>query len=428
MEILYERPDLYDLQYYAFFCPERYAVCEASTKAGKTHGCICWILERAITHSEGTWHWWVAPVLGQARLAFRRLIKELRPYKSIITINRSLMEVHIKGAGSIAFKTAEAPDSLYGEDVYSMVTDEASRCKVEAFYAMRSTLTFTQGLWRLIGNVKGRANEFYRMAQMAKGTHPPLPSGEGWTTVSDTHPNMRYTKITAYDAVRAGVLPAEEIEDAKSKMPEAAFRELYLAEPGEDGGNPFGYAAIEACKQPAWFIPEEDSSTGYPVGCESIGIDLAKSKDYTTIVALDDAGNVIFFDRFRMDWRPTIDLLATHVRGLRPSGCVLVDSTGVGDPVLENLMVELPFFTVKGQKLSNQTKQQIMEGLAVAIQQNEVSIPDGRIVDELVIYEYVYTPSGLVRYQAPQGEHDDCVVALALANKARTEEVIEWDW
>lgn len=58
---------------------------------------------------------------------------------------------------------------------------------------------------------------------------------------------MRYTKITALDAVNAGVLDEEEIEDARRTLPEAVYRELYLAEPSDDGGNPFGIVAIGDC-------------------------------------------------------------------------------------------------------------------------------------------------------------------------------------
>lgn len=40
--------------------------------------------------------------------------------------------------------------------------------------------------------------------------------------------------------------------------------------------------------------------------------------------------------------------------------------------------------------------------------------PDGPIRQELESFEYEYTGRG-VRYSAPQGVHDDCVMALALA-------------
>ena len=40
---------------------------------------------------------------------------------------------------------AITPDSLYGEDVYGAVIDEASRMKEDAWVAIQSTLTATRG-------------------------------------------------------------------------------------------------------------------------------------------------------------------------------------------------------------------------------------------------------------------------------------------
>ncbi len=55
-------------------------------------------------------------------------------------------------------------------------------------------------------------------------------------------------------------------------------------------------------------------------------------------------------------------------------------------------------------------------GLAVAIQERAITFPEGPIVNELESFEYEHTRLG-VRYSAPEGLHDDCVMALALAVK-----------
>ena len=69
-------------------------------------------------------------------------------------------------------------------------------------------------------------------------------------------------------------------------------------------------------------------------------------------------------------------------------------------------------------KFTGPAKQQLMEGLAVAIQQREITVPAGPLVSELETFEYVYTRTG-VTYSAPDGLHDDCVCALALAVRHR---------
>jgi hypothetical protein len=55
--------------------------------------------------------------------------------------------------------------------------------------------------------------------------------------------------------------------------------------------------------------------------------------------------------------------------------------------------------------------------VAVAIQNQEVRFPEGPIVSELESFEHEITRTG-VKYLAPEGMHDDCVDALALAVEA----------
>lgn len=91
----------------------------------------------------------------------------------------------------------------------------------------------------------------------------------------------------------------------------------------------------------------------------------------------------------------------------------LVDSTGAGDPILEDLQAASPG-VFEGFKFTQQSKQQLMEGLAVGIQSGRVLFPEGPITSELEAFEYTYTRTGVL-YSAPEGMHDDCVCALALA-------------
>jgi len=52
----------------------------------------------------------------------------------------------------------------------------------------------------------------------------------------------------------------------------------------------------------------------------------------------------------------------------------------------------------------------------MAVEEVQVTIPDEpALVNELKAFDYEITPSGRMRYGAPEGMHDDCVMALALA-------------
>jgi hypothetical protein len=359
--ITVQMPELYARQRAAFFNDARYSVCEASTKAGKTIGAIVWQASQVMRDQAGRNHWWVAPVYPQAAIAYRRA-KAM--FRGLHEHNDSDLRLTFRNGAAWWFKTGEKPDNLYGEDVFSAVVDEFTRCREEAWHAIRSTLTATRGPVRLIGNVKGRGNWGYRLARKAE-------AGE---------PDMAYHRIVAQDAINAGVLDADEIEDARAQLPEQVFRELYECVPSDDGGNPFGIAAIAACVG--------DLSTADPV---AFGVDLAKSHDWTVVCGLDAEGRVCRLERWQGPWGETRTRILAEVNGWP----ALIDSTGVGDPIVEDLQRVRP--NMVGFKFSSQSKQQIMEGLAVAIQRGEVRYPGDWLKNELDAFEYEYTRTG-VRY------------------------------
>jgi hypothetical protein len=396
----YTRPYLYPQQLEAIFCPERYSIIEASTKSGKTVGCIAWIVEQGLKGAKGHNFWWVAPGYNQAEIAYRR-IKLALTSSAFVAYDTPTPRLLLLNGAWIWFKSADNSDALYGEDVYAAVVDEASRIGENSWHAVRSTLTATRGPVRIIGNVKGRKNWFYDLARKAEVEMLEQPN--------PLLRRMHYAKITADDAVNAGVLQAEEIEDARSTLPENIFRELYFAEPGDDTGNPFGIEHIKACTV--------DALAPGPV--VAWGIDLAKSRDWFVCIGLNELGQVAEYHRWRgLPWKQSIFRVWKLVGEDTPA---LVDSTGVGDPVLEAMQEDHQNFI--GYKFSNSSKQKLMEGLAVAIQSREVQFPKGQITRELEAFEYVYKPSG-VQYAAPEGadSHDDCVCALALARQMWTEQ------
>jgi hypothetical protein len=392
IKISYNRPFLYPYQTAILDSKARYTVTAAATKVGKTASHIVWLFEQAINLKKGQACWWIAPTFSQAKIAFDRLKLQLTNTASkdlFFECNETNLIIELITGGKICFKTAEKPDNLYGDDVYAAVFDEFTRAREAAWFALRSTLTSTGGKCKFIGNVKGRKNWGYKLGVKAKDPE---------------EKDFEFFKITAYDAAAAGMMTKdgkpfiEEIEAAKKDLPESVFNELYLAEPNEDGSNPFGLSHIQRCVY--------DISTKPPV---CFGIDLAKKMDYTAITGLDVDGAVCYFDRFQNDWKQTKEKIIAL-----PPGNIAIDSTGVGDAVAEDICrdrdVELVVY-------SSRVKQQLMEGLAYSIQHRAITVLEGVMRDELDSFEFKYSSSG-VTYSAPSGMHDDCVNSLALAVKA----------
>lgn len=242
--------------------------------------------------------------------------------------------------------------------------------------SIRPTLADLKGDGWFLSTPRGK-NDFFKLYNRGiSGT----PNWMSWQMSTYTNP----------------YIDAEEIDDAKADLPELAFLQEYMAEFNDNIANPFGMDFIKQCVFPM--------SSLSPV---CFGIDLAKSSDWTVIIGLDINGQVCHFDRFQKDWRSTVN----HILSL-PQAPSNIDSTGVGDPIVEEVQGRRQ--NVEGFKFNQWSKQQLMEGLALAIQQRKVNFPEGPIKDELDNFEYTYTKTG-VRYTAPVGLHDDCVCALALA-------------
>lgn len=318
---------------------------------------------------------YVTPTFLLAKVFFNELAK-LLPKGSYATNNSDLI-ISFTTGGSIRFFTGTRLDSFRGLKFHRVIIDEASFIPdLEGGWlnSIRPTLTDYKGKAIFLSTPKGQ-NYFYSLYM--KG------GDKDWQSY----------KFSTYDNP---FIDPNEIDDARLQLPELVFEQEYMANPAENQSNPFGFEFINKCLSPI---------SSKPPVC--FGIDLAKSLDFTVIIGLDSLGQVCYFDRFQMDWHNTKETIKRL-----PKVPILIDSTGVGDAIVEDLMRDNVPLT--GFKFTAQSKQQLMENLATAIQQNRIRFPDNIIKDELKVFEYTFTKTG-VRYEAPSGFHDDCVMSLGLA-------------
>jgi len=324
---------------------------------------------------------YITPTYQLAKTFFAKLAKIL-PFEN----NKSDLIINFPNGGSIRFFTGERLDNLRGRKFHFVVVDEASFIPdLESGWlnSIRPTLTDYKGRALFLSTPKGK-NYFYSL--YLKGL-----SGE-----TDWHS----FKFTTYDNP---YIDKHEIDDAKIQLPEKVFEQEYMANAMENASNPFGTEHINKCIK---------DISNKPV--KYYGIDLAKSVDWSVIIGLDEDGCVCYFNRFQKDWKQTKETILT----LDTTIPILIDSTGVGDAITEDL--QNYFSNMEGFKYTSTSKQQLMELLSSSIHKGEVCFPDGIIKEELEIFEYQFTSTG-VRYNAPQGFHDDCVNALALAVKCKNQ-------
>lgn len=330
---------------------------------------------------------WVAPTYRQSKIAFSIMVREFK--KAFVKSTLSPLEVTWRNGSITKFLSTESKDNLRGDSADLIVVDEAAMVEDEVWTnVLRPMLSDTNGKAIIISTPRGFNSWFYQLYQ--RGQDDRYPDYESFKFPTSSNP----------------YIPSSEIDEVKDTLPSDVFKQEYLAEFLEDGGSVF--RNISSCVDGTLEEPKEGHN--YVVSW-----DIAKHSDFSCIVVMDRGSNhVVHFDRFnRIDYTLQIDKVLEIVRRFNRAE-VIVDSTGVGDPILEQIVSR--GINCEGFLFTNSSKQQLIEHLAVMLEKKEVTFPDITVlINELSSYQYEITRAGNMRYNAPGGSHDDSVIALALA-------------
>ncbi len=318
------------------------------------------------------------------------------------------MEVGL-GKGLIIYRSLDDPDNARGHTADGLVIDEAGYVVEPAWYEVLRPMLMDTGGWSwVIGTPHGR-NWFWRE----------------WIAAQDRDDSAAWqaptlgVEITAAGLVRKSH-PLEnphvsfaEIQRMYETLPERTFRQEILAEAIEDTGGVF--RGVTACATMPAF-PQRD----YPRQTV-MGVDWAKTADFSVLAVVDmNTHELVALDRFnQVDWAVQRGRLRALWERWQCTA-ILAERNSIGDPNIEALQREgLP---VQGFTTTNATKGIVIEALSLAIETGQIRYPpDPTLLAELQAYEMDRLPSGLTRYSAPEGMHDDTVIALALAWHAITQ-------
>ncbi|MDD5707525.1 MAG: terminase family protein, partial [Kiritimatiellae bacterium] len=395
--------------------------------------------------TKGGEYGWVAPTYNVAERgveAFRKIAPGF-----VEVVGRAPCRVEFQGEAGLQrtrvwFLSADNPDAIRGYGFEGLVIDEAASIPKDVWhYVLRPTISQTMGWAIFVSTPKGR-NWFYDLFT------------RGQDSFERDYASFRFPSSAS------PYFPAEEWEEAKRTLPEDVFRQEYMAEFLEDSAGVF--RNVDACLE---VRGQESEVRPECVRSVVIGCDVAKHTDWTVLIAMDaETGRCFAMERFNMlDWPIQKERIVGFARKWR--GRVVMDATGVGDPIFDDLKRVLP--DIEGFRFTAGSKVELVQRLAVAIEQRKVSWPGGWgvgsgqaaggsgqaaggsgqlavgskqcggglptancslptdpwevLTAELKRYEYEIGPTGQISYGAPAGYHDDCVMALALANHRRWE-------
>lgn len=223
-----------------------------------------------------------------------------------------------------------------------------------------------------------------------------------------TEKDWQYFHKTSYDNP---FLKREDINELANDMPEIVRKQEIYAEFLEDVSAVF--MKIDEAATSSFTEPTINKRY-------FLGVDLGRLQDFTVLDVMDEDGNQVYMERFKdIDWKIQRERIK-YVSQKYSDAQIWLDATGVGDPIYLDL-IDMKL-DVQPYKFTNESKKQLIQSLMLSLEQEKIRIlnrndEDGKIqFNEMTIFEYEMTSTGLIRYQAPEGYHDDCVIALALAN------------
>jgi hypothetical protein len=330
---------------------------------------------------------WFAPTYKYSAPVYRELEARLKPV--LASVSKVEGRLKLITGGEIEVWTLDSPDAGRSRAYKLIVVDEAAMITQlrEAWQqALRATLADHRGDAWFLSTPKGIASAFHELYQ--RGQDPLQPDWAAWHMPTSTNP----------------YIAASEIESARDDLTDLAFAQEYLAEFVSWEG------AVFRRIRDAIFSPLPAHTPAVV-----IGVDWGRTNDYTVFVALAATGHVVGMERFRgIEYSMQRMRLAEFWRRHGSRSVIVAEQNSMGGPVIEQLQQDgLP---VRAFVTTGPSKSMIIEALALAFERGIIWIPDDVIlIGELQAFEGQKTPSGMVRYAAPDGMHDDTVMALAIA-------------
>ena len=361
-------------------------------RSGKDKTCFNYMIKKAF-EKKGTYFYFL-PTYAQAKKViwdnidndgFKML--DHIPKELAKSVNSQELKVELINGSIIQLIAAdEFAKSGVGTNPMGVVFSEYSISSPNSWKFVSPILAANDG-WAIFNFTPRGMNHAYNLLQQFKG------NDKWWTqvlTVDDTH-----------------VFTQEALEEERRNNPQDFFEQEYYCKFIEGAGQFF--KGIQN-------ILIEESDKIEPNHKYQMGVDLAKYQDFTVITLIDlNNFNVLKQERFnQVDWNlQKAKIEAIYHKYGKP--LIYMDSTGVGDPIYEDLFKS--GMRVESFKFTEQSRKNLLDNLAIKIEQTKIRIPDNQILkDELQSFHYELSgDKGKIRVCVPEGMHDDTVMSLALA-------------
>lgn len=331
---------------------------------------------------------WVVPTYKNARPVWRFCERMVGRLDGVVRINRTDRLVEFPSGGWLGVYSADNDVAIRGEAFDVVIVDEAAQVSPETFGdVIVPTLADRDGRCLLISTPKGlnwfhteylaaEADGVDRMAWRAPTSDNPIPT----------------------------IKRAAEL--ARERVTARAYQQEWLADFVSSG------QVFRRVREAATAARQDQRVEGHSY---VFGLDWGQIDDFTVVSVVDETLRAqVHVDRFnKIDYQLQAARVAILAQKFAPR-LLIAESNSIGGPIIEQLQrYNLP---VWGWTATNASKHDLVTSLSLAFERGDISILNDPVqVGELLAYDAERLPSGVLRYGAPEGMHDDCVIALALS-------------
>jgi len=308
------------------------------------------------------------------------------PKEIVKTINQSDMIIELVNGSILQMVGADNIDRIVGTNPIGVVFSEYSLMKPD--------------VWNFITPILRENGGWAVFIMTPRGTN------HAWDLMNDIKKNDNWFNETlTVENTRA--LSKEDLIDAKEEMPADLFKQEYYCT-FLDNGLGFFKRVDENTYKYDEYQPKQ-------MAMYQLGVDLAKYNDFTVISPF----NLNDFHLMKQDSFNQMDYNLQKARIENAylkhnKGMIVLDSTGVGEPIFDDLnargMNITPF------RFNRASRTDLLRNLQILLEQDKIKIPDDEVLTtELKSMTYELSNTGSTLIKVPDGKHDDRIMSLALA-------------
>lgn len=330
--------------------------------------------------------YWISPTDSQIQKVYAEIIDAIHHTKVISSkkATKGDTEIIFNTGSKIVFKSAASEDNLRGGSVNYMIIDEAAFIKRETIETILMPMLAVKGKKCLfISTPKGKN---YLYDYFLKGLNEPQWKSFRYPTLMSPYANKHI------------------IDLARKSLPPKLFSQEYEAE-FVDAASVFNNINQVLCLSPL--------KAPIPRKKYYAGIDIGLISDATVVSIFDFDGNMVNYYKFENIQTPILIDKIINLNKLWNFHRIMIETNNQGLPIYQALKMVLN--NIDGINTNTKTKPEMINKLIHLFNMQEFKcVNDDYLRIELEGFIFKQSDTGVIRFMADSGFHDDCVMSMAI--------------